>query len=379
MIRFLSPTRLILCGALTLLAISVVADDDLNARLNGDPSRSTISLEKGFDEISPDARNAVSDAVLVDGEEDQDPNVIRALDAKVEIPKGEGFEATISANGQGLLVELGLCERDANGEVVVNEDGSSKRRTLSRGMIVRKGDVLGKQQDDELVQERIVAMQELLVAQKEAEKTLEIEVAEAATRVAQASYERANSLNKAMPGSVSPEEIQEKYYDWVRADKSVAKAKYDQEVNQERVKVASARVKAAEVQIRNRKFRSPIDGVIDDLLVNEGEWLREGTEVLHIIRLDKVLVAGSIDASRYAPEDVDKQEVVVKARRRGVEERELHGKITYVRQIVESGRYYFYAEVENALTEDGYWLLNPGSLVNVTILRNVALLDGVEK
>ena len=266
-----------------------------------------------------------------------------------------------------LLSELGLCEFDSEGQLLLNEDGSTKRQVLRRGLTVRKGDVLGKQQDDELVQERIVAEQELLVAEKEAEKTLEVEVAEAAARVAQASYKRADSLNRDMPGAVSPEEVQEKYYDWIRASKSIDKAKYDLEVNQERVKVAKARVTAADVQIRNRKFFSPIDGVIDDVYQNEGQWLREGDQILRIIRLDKVQVTGAIDASQYAPESIDGKEVVVSVHRPGMEEQTLSGKVVYVRQVVESGHYYFYADVDNKLTDKGYWLLNPGSLVTITI------------
>ena len=207
-------------------------------------------------------------------------------------------------------------------------------------------------------------------ARKEAEKTLEVEVAEAAARVAQASYKRAEQLNNKLPGSVSDEEVQEKYYDWIRAAKSIEKAKYDLEVNQEKVKVAAARVNATDVQIRNRKFKCPLDGVIDDLLVNEGEWLREGTEVLHVIRLDKVHVTGAIDAAKNAPEEVDQKDVVVTVRRPGYKEPvELPGKIVYVRQVVESGHYYFYAEVTNQKTETGYWLLNPGSLVTLRIQR----------
>lgn len=287
--------------------------------------------------------------------------------AKVEIPMGEGYEATISANGQGLLAELGLCELGADGEPVLGEDGTTKRQTLRRGLAVRKGDVLGKLQDDELTQDRIVATQELLVAEKEAAKTLEVEVAEAAARVAQASYKRASSLNDEMPGAVSPEEVQEKYYEWIRASKSIEKAKYDLEVNQEKVKVAKARVNAADVQINNRKFRSPIDGIIDDVMQNEGQWLREGDPVVRILRLDKVQVTGAIRADLYAPEAIDGKACEITVTRPGLEPQTLPGKIVYVRQIVESGHYYFYADVANKLTDSGYWLLNPGALVTVTI------------
>ena len=226
---------------------------------------------------------------------------------------------------------------------------------------------MGKLQDDELTQDRIVATQEFLVAEKEAAKTLEVEVAEAAARVAQASYKRASSLNDEMPGAVSPEEVQEKYYEWIRASKSIEKAKYDLEVNQEKVKVAKARVNAADVQINNRKFRSPIDGIIDDVMQNEGQWLREGDPVVRILRLDKVQVTGAIRADLYAPEAIDGKACEITVTRPGLEPQTLPGKIVYVRQIVESGHYYFYADVANKLTDSGYWLLNPGALVTVTI------------
>ena len=350
--------------------------------------------------------------------------------AKVEIPKGEGYEATISANGQGLLDELRLYEDEYDlgeelralseqiaGEIAVEQSqmdqvkqketekttdadkaradavdevnkqfellrrfgvvkkSESDRPQLQRGMVVRKGQYLGRLQDDELKQEFVVALQELLVARKEAEKTLEIDVAIAAARVAQASYKRAESVNKSMPGSISPEEIDEKYYDWIRATKSIEKSRYDLQINKEKVKVSLARCNSTLVQIRNRKLRAPMDGFIDEIYQNEGQWVREGDPIIHILRLDKVQVTGAIDANQYVPENIDGCNVSVTVRRPGGEPIVLTGKIVYVRQVVESGHYYFYADVENKAlrnetTGKEYWLLNPGSLVTVEIDAN---------
>ncbi|MBP5622802.1 MAG: HlyD family efflux transporter periplasmic adaptor subunit [Thermoguttaceae bacterium] len=352
--------------------------------------------------------------------------------AKVEIPKGEGYEALISANGQGLLDELRLYDDSYDlseelrtlsehiageiaaeqsqttnagstdleskntskgvdpeqarqnavqgvekqfallGRLGIAEKSESERPKLQRGMIVKKGQYLGRLQDDELKQEFVVALQELLVARKEADKTLEIDVAEAAAKVAQASYQRAATLNRTMPGSVSQEEVDEKYYDWIRAAKSIEKARYDWEVNKEKVKVSLARANATMVQIRNRKLRSPMDGFIDEIYQNEGQWVREGDQILHILRLDKVQVTGTIDAEKFAPEDIDGKTVVVSVKRPGADPVDLQGTVVYVRQIVESGHYYFYADVENQLIQSAetgkeYWLLNPGSLVTITI------------
>ncbi len=380
---------------------------------------STLGASAGLSDAASSPVDFAS-SQLVDGR-------IVVRNAKVEIPKGEGYEAVISANGQGLLDELRLYEDDydlgseleelskqiagviaqdqaqnknaaqketektvdpaqarAEAEQAVSEQiellnrfvdldkKESDRPQLTRGTHVKKGQYLGKLQDDELKQEFMVALQELLVARKEAEKTLEVDVAIAAARVAQASYRRADSMNKSMPGSISPEEVDEKYYDWIRAAKSIEKARYDLEVNKEKVKVSLARANATKVQIRNRKLRSPMDGFIDEIYQNEGQWLREGDQVLHILRLDKVQVTGTIDAERFSPEDVDGKPVVVKVTRPGYEAIELPGEVVYVRQVVESGHYYFYADVENKTiateSNKSYWLLNPGSLVTVEIV-----------
>lgn len=327
-----------------------------DAPLSNDGARSLLPSEPSARVAPP--LDSPSAFATVDGGD------LVVKNAKVEFPKGQGYEVTISSNGQGLVVELGLCATDENGDAVLGDDNQEHYVDFKIGQPVHKGQILGKQQDDELVQERIVAQQELLVAEKEAEKTLEIEVAEAAERVAQASYKRADSLNRAMPGSISQEEVQEKYYDWVRATKSIEKAKYDLEVNQEKVKVAAARVKASDVQIRNRKLKSPIDGVVDEVFVDKGEWVREGTPILHLVSLAKVRVVGAVASDAYRPEEINGKSVVVKTNFG-----DLVGKITYARQVVESGYYYFYADVDNKETEpgSGYWALNPGSLVDVVI------------
>lgn len=371
--RFERKTRLTVAAVLTLTAASSVAvwaNDDLERALMENPNAPTVSsttslLPPATASVESAART-VANVGAATGVYEKDGRVV-VPNASVVIPKGEGYEALISANGQGLLVELGLCELDENGAPVVGEDGTTKRRPLLRGLQVRKGDVLGKQKDAELVEQKIVAEQELLVAEKEAAKELEVEVAVAAAQVAQASYKRADSLNKTMPGSVSPEETQEKYYEYVRATKSIEKAKFDLEVNREKVKVAKARVNAADVAIEDRKLISPIDGVVDDVMKNEGEWLREGDEILRIVRYDKVQINAAIPADRYAPETIADKRVVVEVKRPGGQPQKLEGKVVYVRQTVESGHYYFYADVANQKNAAGYWLLSPGALVTVEI------------
>lgn len=347
--------------ALTAALAAAQTDDELENALMENPT-ATVSASSSFLAPVSTPATVAAPSTAPSGVYEKNGRIVVER-ASVIIPKGEGYEALISANGQGLLVELGVYEE------AQTPDGSATAtlRPLLRGMRVKKGQILGKQKDSDLAQQKIVADQELLVARKEADKKLEIEVAEAAALVAQASFTRANNLNKSVPGSVSPEEVEEKRYEYVRAFKAIDKAKFDLEVNVEKVKVAEARVTAAEVAIEDRKLVSPIDGVIDDVMQNEGQWLREGDEILRIVRLDKVQINGSIPADRYAPETIADKKVIVEVKRPGAQPQKLEGKVVYVRQTVESGHYYFYADVANKTNDAGYWLLNPGALVTVEI------------
>lgn len=296
-------------------------------------------------------------------------NDILVQDSIVEIPKGEGYEALISANGQGLLVELGAEVLDKDGKAVLDKDGKPKRIPFKRGMRVSKGQILGKQNDREHAANRLVAEQQLIVAKKEAEKQLEIEVARFAVLVAQSEYLRVEQANKQMSGAVPAEEVVKKAYEWKRADKAAEKAVYDLGVKADEVEVRKAQVIAADAQVTDRKLVSPLDGFIDDIMQDEGQWLREGDNILKIIRLDKVQVCGKIDANVYSPEMVDGKNVTVYVKKPGSSVKKVDGKITYARQIVESGKFYIYAEVKNICNEKGYWLLNPGTIVTMVVHR----------
>ncbi|MBR5626231.1 MAG: HlyD family efflux transporter periplasmic adaptor subunit, partial [Thermoguttaceae bacterium] len=212
--------------------------------------------------------------------------------------------------------------------------------------------------------------QQLLVAQKEVEKTLEVEVAQAACTVAEYAYKRADVLNQQIPGATPQEEMQEKLYEWIRAKKSIEQAEFNLDVKREVVKVREAELSAAQVEIEDRRFVSPIDGFIDDIMQNEGQWLREGDTILKIVRFDKMQLFGKIDARYYTPEMINGKTITVYLKKPGnTQIQTTEGKIVYVRQIVESGYFYFYAEVQNQCNESGYWLLNPGSIVTVVIRR----------
>ena len=295
------------------------------------------------------------------------PNDIAAKSAYTELPVGEGYIAMVGANVQGKLIELGVPKLDESGNPVLDEKGNPVLSPLRRGMKVKKGQILGRQFNREFLARKIAAERQLVVAEKESKKVLEVEVAKSATLLAKASYDRAMAANEKMPGASSPEEIDEKKYDWERNYKSWEKSKYDLDIKVDEVEVSKAELLITEAQLEERELVSPIDGQIDEIKKNEGEWLREGDEVFQVIRLDKIQISAKFDATTISPEMIQGKPVSVYVTKPGLPTQKLEGSIIYARPIIEHSTLTAYAEVPNTQDAAGNWLLNPGMVVHLIV------------
>ena len=297
-------------------------------------------------------------------------NDVLAKSALTEIPKGEGYEATVSANSQGKLILLGRQKYDENGEPLLDDDGNPVMIPMHRGMEVKEGEILGVQYNQAAHARRTAAERELEVAKKEAGKQLEVEVAEASKNVALMEYKRAVNSNKRVPNSISEDEIWQKRFEWYRGQKSEDKARYDLEIAALAVDVKEAAIAVADADLEERLIRSPLSGQVDDIFKNKGEWLREGDNVLHVLRLDKINITADFDSEVVTPSMIQGKAVTVYVTKAGLDEpQKLDGVITYARPVLMMNRFVAYAEVKNTQI-DGGWVLLPGMRVNLIVHKD---------
>ena len=297
-------------------------------------------------------------------------NDVLAKSALTEIPKGEGYEATVSANTQGKLILLGRQKNDENGNPLFDDDGNPVMIPMHRGMEVKEGEILGVQFNQAAHARLVAAERELEVAKKEAGKQLEVEVAEASKNVAKMEYKRAVNSNKRVPNSISEDEIWQKRFEWYRGEKSEDKARYDLEIAALAVDVKEAAIAIANADLEERLIRSPLSGQVDDIFKNRGEWLREGDNVLHVLRLDKINITADFDSEAVTPSMVQGKAVTVYVTKAGLDEpQKLEGVITYARPVLMMNRFVAYAEVKNSQI-DGGWVLLPGMRVNLIVHKD---------
>jgi len=279
-------------------------------------------------------------------------NVIIISPARVSPEK----KITISAGIQGILTNLRI--KDGNDMIEVKE-----------GQVVSKDQEIGTI-DDSVELKQIAAAQALLkVAEAEEAKTIEIEYAQAAWKVAIAVVERNRLMNEMTPNTIAAAQVMEDQLKKTQALKQYEKALYDlNTVRPAETNVKRQELAIAQTRLKQRRLVSPVDGIVDEIKGHEGMWFREGQEILVITQYDTLKIRGKINIQHATPRMVDGKSVEVIAEPLGKEPPlKFTGKVIFASQTIEGdGAFEIFVEVKNQL-KDGFWLLNPGRFVELRI------------
>ena len=331
-------------------------------------------------------------------------------------------EARVPARVAGVVVDLDTRRGD---QVVVGErlarlDDRESGLTVELAELQRSD---AQQQLENLVgiEQAEAAMREGQLAEEQARITDEIARQRASDTVAvrharksrdasQAELNRALKARKRFKSSVSDSEVDRLRLLVERNELEIERAEFEQKLASLQVQIeqaalagqterlrqlklsvdeaqederratstAQARVREAELaRIRHEKHRieSPLSGVVVDVLRQKGEWVEPGDSLFRIIRLDKLLVEGYVDAT-----DIDGS---VRGARVRVTFDSTEGKIQskgrliFVSPEVDSVNHQVlvHAEVENSQLK-----LRPGIAVDVVILpRNDVTQNEAER
>ncbi|MGL6226371.1 MAG: efflux RND transporter periplasmic adaptor subunit [Thermoguttaceae bacterium] len=279
-------------------------------------------------------------------------------------------QVVISAGTPGKLVELRVPKTDRRtGEPVLDEKGEPVMIEIKAGQMLHEGQVIGKINDDAEIGRINVANAALEIAQAERDaKLLEIEFAQATYQVAEADVEKNTILNKDVPNSVPHITVLEAVLRKIQARQQWRKAHQDYEsIRPAEINAKLAELGIAENLLDQRKLYSPINGMVAEVWGAEGEWFREGKEILRIIRLDKLRIQGRVDGKRLTQEMVDNKLVTITAPKINGKQETFQGKVVYASpELLMDQHFLVHVEVDNRM-ENGYWLLSPGSFVELVI------------
>jgi multidrug efflux pump subunit AcrA (membrane-fusion protein) len=256
-------------------------------------------------------------------------------------------EAKLSAGEAGLLVEVGVKPGDR----------------------VTAGQVIARINDDQPQMAKLRAQAEHDQAIAKADSDVDVRYSQKAQAVAQKAYEKAEQSHKSVSGSVTDVERDRLRLEWEKSSLQIEQAQLERQLAALAAKVKEAEVETAEIEIRRRLVKSPLDGEVVDVQGNQGEWMQVGAPLAHIVRTDKLRVEGYVDAAKWDSEQVRGRPVTVVVPLANGRKETFEGRISFVSPLVESGGdYRVFAEVANRRTEaSGEWLLRAGQTATMTI------------
>ncbi len=266
-------------------------------------------------------------------------------------------------------VEIDLCIVSLihDVEVPAQESGPLVFSDVKDGTPVKKGQLLAKT-DDQLAQlEKYTAEIRRDAALARAESNVEINIAQATYETTSVELQQRVRIRQRSGDAVTESEIRRLELARDNARFKVEKGKLDQRIARMNANSEEASVRAAEDSIARRRIVSPIDGQVVAVFRELGEWVNAGEPVVRVVRMDRLRVEGHLSAKDFNPSEIGNRSVTVRVQLARGRVAQFTGKVTYISPLLKAGDIYrVRAEVDNQ-SENGFWVLQPGATVAMTI------------
>lgn len=258
----------------------------------------------------------------------------------IELVRGEpAADKGARAGARGRPIELHQCQIKLVDEVILACD----RPGIVAFVKPREGDTV-KEGDIVLGLDEEVAQAALNTAAKEAESDVDIRYSEKSSEVAQTEYEKAELTN--LRGKVIPD-VEVK-----RLKLAAEKTVLELESAKHRRAVAQLKRDEAQAQLNTFRIKAPFDGIITRVHRSKGEAVRQGDQVLELVRTSHVRVDGLVSIAEVLQIRRGNQVEVkldIPDAELDIEKQTFRGKIVYVDVKAEpvSQKVRVWAEVEN--------------------------------
>ncbi len=274
---------------------------------------------------------------------------------------------TTPPSGQGLRIDRGIVTLIDDINVPAREAGLLNELMVTEGDEVQAGTLLGKLDKADALTAQSIAGIEVTIAQRQAESTVEVDAAFKAAEVSKAELAESNSINVAAPGTVPTTQLRRETLTMERAELQHQAAIIQHSVAKDTHNLRNAELDAATNRVNRHDVRSPVDGVVAQVIRRPGNWLQPGEPVLRIVRMDRLRVEGMVYIGDLEQEIEGASPGQVLARPAtvtvdcGVEGvKEFKGIVNFVSPLVEAnGKYRIGVEIENVKTGN-YWAIRPG-------------------
>lgn len=261
--------------------------------------------------------------------------------------------------------------------VPAREAGALVALDARKGQVVEQGQVLGRVDDSDAMVRKVIAENELAVAEAQAASDAELKAAVATIGVAKAEFEGSKKIKSFVDDAVSKFQLRRDELTYERSEYQAETAKVDHEVAQFTRSMRMAQLQGVANEIKRRQVEAPITGVIMDRYHNVGEWAQAGEPIYRVVHMDRLRVEGMLNAADLTPEEIAANPAItifVKVPKsvnnpRGVVK--IDAQLDFVSQVVDhSGEFLISAEFDNPRNVSGQsvqWAVRPGLDAEATL------------
>ncbi|HAW26813.1 efflux RND transporter periplasmic adaptor subunit [Gimesia maris] len=234
-------------------------------------------------------------------------------------------------------------------EVPAREVGQLNTIKVKEGMTVEKGAVLAQIEDSEAMLLLQQAKLEYEMARLKAANDVDLRFARKAYEVANAELQRAEDSIKKYPKSISKTELDRLKLTAEKSELEIEQASEERKTTQLEASLKRNAEQIANLAVQRRKVVSPIKGMVVQIMIRNGEWVRPGDTVLRILRLDRLRAEGLINASRLQEQDLMNHPVTLVVNPGTKQVMEFQGKISFVSPEINpvNNQTRVWAEIEN--------------------------------
>ena len=275
-----------------------------------------------------------------------------------------------------MLVENCVALTISDIDVPAQETGQLLEMFAKEGDAVQQDQLLA--QLDDRVSQRMLEEAETKLESAKARAEDENEILAASARYQLTTEEYNKILSLAQRGSKSETEKRHAKYAMEASKYELARARTAKKIALLDQQTEAVRLAAARDSVERHKIESRIDGVVAERYREPGEWVTAGEKVFRILRMDRLRIQGLISASDVDPFEVAGRPVTVTATLARGRKVQFQGHITFV-GVEKRGnnQYVIWAEVDNRM-EQNYWMLQPGTEVEMIIHLDQPAVDSAQ-
>lgn len=289
------------------------------------------------------------------------------------VPRGTTPAPATPASSQPregvIYVKGGFVTAIKDVDLAAKEAGIISKITAKLGDEVKEGDLLVNMDDKDAQIKVEAAAAELSVAETQAASDAEIVAAVHTVGVAKAEYETSINIRRKNPDAISETQVRRDELQWRKAIAQEGVARMEHDMHGKTVKVKGAQCKAAQNELDKRQIVSSVNGVVEDIFKDEGEWCPLGERLVRIVQMDRLRVVGFVQAKYGHQDDVlgRRVEVDVLLPNRTKPLR-VSGVIDFASPVVANNEFRVHVDIDNVKDErTDRWQISPGVRADMEI------------